>query len=97
VRRCFALGSLSGCRESGELSERGGRIVNVDPTPSSLSTVTVPWWASAMVLTVNKPNPPSVLSVGRPADAKFYQDRTLQIAAIPSLQPLVPRANGWRF
>jgi hypothetical protein len=41
---------------------------------------------------MNKPNPlASVFSVDRLADAKFCQNWTLQIAPMPSLQPLAAR------
>src|SRR5713226_7527561 len=48
------LGAAPGC-------SIGRRIWKVVPTPTSLSTVIVPWWASTTSLTIFVPNPEPLL------------------------------------
>ena len=42
---------------AGAASKPGSSTRNVVPTPSSLSTPTVPWWVSAIALTIARPRP----------------------------------------
>ena len=42
---------------SGPYAGAGSRIVNVDPRPTSLHTVTSPPWLAHTCLTIDRPNP----------------------------------------